>query len=153
MASQREELSLEKQMSNIQEEARMILPGIQALFGFQLIAVFQEKFSKLPEFEKHIHLAATTLTLTGILLLIAPAAYHRITEPHSVTDKLVKRSTLLITIGLFPLAVALSLDFYLFTRIVLESAQVAAIFGGIAFVALVITWFIWPKSQVQRSGS
>jgi hypothetical protein len=26
------------------EEARMVLPGIQALFGFQLIAVFNERF-------------------------------------------------------------------------------------------------------------
>ncbi|TLG71825.1 hypothetical protein [Methylocystis sp. B8] len=26
------------------EEARMVLPGIQALFGFQLIAVFNNRF-------------------------------------------------------------------------------------------------------------
>jgi hypothetical protein len=30
------------------DEARMVLPGIQALFGFQLIAVFNERFAQLP---------------------------------------------------------------------------------------------------------
>ncbi len=29
------------------EEARMVLPGIQALFGFQLIAAFNQRFSEL----------------------------------------------------------------------------------------------------------
>ena len=29
------------------EEARMVLPGIQALFGFQFITVFNERFRQL----------------------------------------------------------------------------------------------------------
>jgi hypothetical protein len=32
--------TLEEETRTIIEEARMVLPGIQALFGFQLIAVF-----------------------------------------------------------------------------------------------------------------
>ena len=35
-------LSLESQVKAAIDEARMVLPGIQALFGFQLIAVFNE---------------------------------------------------------------------------------------------------------------
>ena len=35
---------LEKVVEHLEEEARMILPGIQALFGFQLIAVFNQRF-------------------------------------------------------------------------------------------------------------
>jgi hypothetical protein len=37
------------------EEARMVLPGIQALFGFQLIAVFNERFKELTKDEQLIH--------------------------------------------------------------------------------------------------
>ena len=40
------------------DEARMVLPGIQALFGFQLIAVFNERFRSLPQFEQTLHYAA-----------------------------------------------------------------------------------------------
>lgn len=32
---------------NILEEARMILPGVQTLFGFQLIVVFNQRFEDL----------------------------------------------------------------------------------------------------------
>ncbi len=33
-------LSLEEEARHILEEARMVIPGIHALFGFQLVAVF-----------------------------------------------------------------------------------------------------------------
>ena len=36
----------------------MVLPGVQALFGFQLIAVFSERFETLTDVQQDIHLAA-----------------------------------------------------------------------------------------------
>lgn len=41
----REELS--KSLTHVLEECRMVLPGIQALFGFQLIAVFNNDFHEV----------------------------------------------------------------------------------------------------------
>lgn len=38
--SGQEELPLSQAAQHLLEECRMVLPGIQALFGFQLIAVF-----------------------------------------------------------------------------------------------------------------
>jgi hypothetical protein len=54
-----EELSLEKAASHLLEECRMVLPGVQALFGFQFIAVFNQAFSErlIPQ-ERYLHLAA-----------------------------------------------------------------------------------------------
>src|SRR5690242_18672888 len=49
---------VEKMAQEAIEEARMVLPGIQALFGFQLIAVFNERFRQLPQFEQTLHYAA-----------------------------------------------------------------------------------------------
>jgi hypothetical protein len=148
----REELSLEKQMSNIQEEARMVLPGIQALFGFQLIAVFQEKFTSLSGTDKLVHMGATGLTLVAILLMIAPAAFHRIAEPDCVTKKLVLLSSRLVSAALLPLSMALSLDFYLFTHVVLGSVETGILFGSVAFVALLLVWFAWPGAHLYRKS-
>ena len=43
---EREELSLSKAAEYLLEECRMVLPGIQALFGFQLVAVFNQSFGE-----------------------------------------------------------------------------------------------------------
>jgi hypothetical protein len=49
-------------VSHLLEECRMILPGIQALFGFQLIAQFNDGFSKnLSQAQQELHLAALLL--------------------------------------------------------------------------------------------
>ena len=54
--------SLEEEVDHIIEEIRMVLPGIQALFGFQLIAVFNQRFSELlPRTGQVLHLAALIL--------------------------------------------------------------------------------------------
>ena len=53
----KENISLDRATTHILEECRMVLPGIQALFGFQLIAVFNPGFSEhLSTSEQHLHL-------------------------------------------------------------------------------------------------
>ena len=55
-------VSLEAAVSHLLEECRMVLPGLQALFGFQLIAVFSAGFEvQLSPFEQRLHLLALGL--------------------------------------------------------------------------------------------
>src|SRR5256885_1849786 len=70
--------SLDKQVDHIEQEARMLLPGIQALFGFQLIAVFNQRFDQvLSRTEQHIHLIALCLVAVAVVLVMGPAASCR----------------------------------------------------------------------------
>ena len=46
----------------------MVLPGIQALFGFQLIAGFNQGFNQLPVPEQHLHYASLVLVAVAIAL-------------------------------------------------------------------------------------
>jgi hypothetical protein len=59
-------------------EARVILPGAQALFGFQLAIVFTRSFSDLPAVSMIVHAASLLLVTLTVVLLMAPAAYHRL---------------------------------------------------------------------------
>jgi Family of unknown function (DUF6328) len=56
----------------------VILPGSQALLGFQLAIVLTQAFEKLPPALKMVHGAALLFISLSIVLLMAPAAYHRI---------------------------------------------------------------------------
>jgi len=63
----------------------MVLPGIQALFGFQLIAVFNQGFGeKLSHGAQLVHLLALVLAALAMALVMTPAALHRLSEPRSV---------------------------------------------------------------------
>src|SRR5690348_9471881 len=80
MSEEFERLQLKDETRTAVEEARMVLPGIQALFGFQLIAVFNQRFSELSSQAQLLHLTSIGFVTLSIALVMAPAAYDRIAE-------------------------------------------------------------------------
>jgi hypothetical protein len=93
----KEDLPLSRSAEFLLAECRMVLPGIQALFGFQLIAVFNSSFSQvLDPFEQKLHLCALFLTAMAIAFVITPAAYHRQTSSSKVTREFIKLASRLL---------------------------------------------------------
>ena len=122
----------------------MVLPGIQALFGFQLIAVFSERFARdLSAFEQGVHFASIALVVIAIAIIMAPAAYHRRQEPLEVTATFIDVSTVLLLASMLPLAVALCLDFYVIARLIMGNAWALPLAGAL-FALLFFAWFAFP---------
>lgn len=140
-----EQLSLEKAATLLLEECRMVLPGIQALFGFQFIAVFNQGFGeKLSHGEQLLHLAALLLVVIATALVLAPAAIHRLTQPRAVSSAFVRTSTRLLAWSMAPLAVATTLDVYLVSRVITHSTPASLGAAGLAVVAFVTFWVLLP---------
>jgi len=104
---------LEEEIRTTIEEARMVLPGIQALFGFQLIAVFNARFHDFSELEQMLHLVALLLVAVAIALIMTPAAYHRIAERGTVSRRFIDLASRLLESALMPLMLGISLDLFL----------------------------------------
>ena len=130
----------------IVDQARMLLPGIQALFGFQLIAVFNQSFSEiLTPFEQRIHLLAIAMIVLTTITLITPAAYHRQMEVQDVTEGFIHLATRLILASMIPFAISICMEFYLISRIVLNDQVLSLIFSiGMLFLFLAL-WFGLPR--------
>ena len=130
-------------------ECRMVLPGIQGLFGFQLIVVFSAAFhQQLSPVERGLHLVALALTAVAIALIMTPAAVHRQTHPCEATLAFVRLSTRLLLWSMVPLLLGVCLDFYLVARVISSSvlaAWLAAALGAV-FVAL---WWGLPRVHAR----
>ena len=107
-----EKQSLKEEMGLIAEEARMVIPGVQALFGFQTMAVFNNRFGDLPGSGVTAYLVGLALLALAIALLLTPAAYHRMAERGQVSPRMIRLSSRFISLGMVPLMLALSLDIY-----------------------------------------
>jgi hypothetical protein len=150
---ERQELQLFQAAEMLLEECRMVLPGIQGLFGFQLIAVFSAQFHEmLSRGEQELHLLAIALVGLSIALVMAPAAIHRQMDPCEVTREFIRLGTRLVLWSLAPLAVALCLDFYLVSRVVTGSSAVVAFAAGLGLVFMVLWWVLprWMRRRWQR---
>jgi len=142
---------LEREANRVIEEARMVLPGIQALFGFQLIAVFNNRFeTALSPQEQTLHLAALVLVTLAIVLIMAPAAYHRQAERGHVSRYFVDLASNLLTWALAPLLVGIVLDVYLVSHIILKNVGASITIAAALFLILVGVWFIFPRIKARR---
>ncbi len=153
MKSERvEKISLSEAVTHLLEECRMVLPGIQALFGFQLIVVFNPTFhEKLSLTERGFHLAAIGLIVISIAMLMAPAAYHRQRDPQSVSEGFVVIATRLLLYSMFPLMIALGLEFFLIARIITNSAWLSIVLASVLVSIFSTLWFLLPRNRkLQR---
>jgi len=150
--AEREPLSLNDAAAHLLDECRMVLPGLQALFGFQLIAVFNSGFStRLSIVQQRMHLVAIVLVVVAIALVMAPAALHRRTEPDAVSRRFLTVSTRLLEWGMAPLGVAICLDVYLVAALIAPSSSWAAVTAGFLAAVFVFLWHVLPASQrLQR---
>src|SRR5262245_3943260 len=107
-----ESLTLEQSTRETLEEARVVLPGIQALYGFQLIAAVNERFHQLAEREQLLHYIAMLLTVAAIALIMTPAAYHRVVQRNTVSRSFITLASVLIASAMVPLMLAIAIEIY-----------------------------------------
>ncbi len=144
MEQQEERQSIKDEMIMVIEEARMVLPGVQALFGFQLIAVFSDAFDALSPLVRRLHLLSMALVALTIIFIMAPAAFHRIAKRGSVSRRLIDTTSNFLTASMAMLMLALSVEFGLVSGVVLHDALEAFALGSALFVGLLVCWVILP---------
>lgn len=135
---------LADKISQVLTEGRIVLPGAQALLGFQLIAFLTDAFEKLPRSSQLIHMAALSLVGLSAILLMTPPAYHRIVEKGEETQRFLRVANLFVVSAMIPLALGICLDFYVVLN---KVTQTPALSMGLAAVILSLfygLWFVFP---------
>jgi hypothetical protein len=127
-------------------EARMVLPGAQALLGFQFMSFFAPGFMELPRASRLIHLSGLLCVSLAGILLIAPAAFHRIAEQGESTTRFYRYASGMVQASLVPLALGMSADFYVVVAKVSGSTadgavSAAALLSSVFGLWLCIPWF------------
>ena len=144
----KQEISLDDAAAHLLEECRMVLPGIQALFGFQLIAVFNQGFGeKLSHAQQLLYLVAIVLTTLAMALVMTPAALHRQAEPTSVSERFLWLASNVVLAGMFPLALAVGLDAYVVASVVLHNDAMAALLAVALVAVFIFLWLVLPRRE------
>jgi hypothetical protein len=141
---QHDKTPLHAKIEQMLTEARVVLPGAQALLGFQLIVMMTRTFNQLPPTVKIVHLVALASLTLAIILLICPAAIHRIAFGGADDPRLHSAGSLLITVALLPLAVSISCDLWVALTTLFGEGSAALAGALAAFVLLTVLWFVVP---------
>jgi Family of unknown function (DUF6328) len=138
---------LDVQVDQLLTEARLIIPGAQALLGFQFAVTLMRAFAELPEAAKMLHVAALCCIGLAVIMLMAPASIHRIAFGGEDDPAFVRVASFFVVAAPLPLAFGIALDTFVAAGRALESDRAATLLGLAAIVVLLGTWYMYPLAQ------
>ena len=148
--SVRASATTEEKIQHALTEARVVLPGAQALLGFQFVAVLLGGFETLPPSSQYVHVASLTMVTLSTILLMTPAAYHRLVERGEATEHFFRLASAMVLWSLIPLSCGTCGDFFVLTRKVSGSMLLASS----ATVAILLCFFgLWFGFTLYRRAS
>ena len=106
---------IDRELIELLNELRVVLPGVQVLFGFLLVVPFQQGFSEVTDVERAVYYVAFMTAALANVLLIAPSTYHRIRFRAGDKENLIRLSGRLLIAGTTSLAVSLTATVFLIT--------------------------------------
>jgi hypothetical protein len=133
---------LKSKIEQMLTEARVIIPGGQALLGFQLIATLTKAFNELPAVFKYIHCVGLCAVALSVVLLMTPAAVHRIGFRGEDDPVFFRIGSALVVAGSIPLAIGIGADVAVMFFKATENASVAVVAGVGALAALLGFWLV-----------
>jgi hypothetical protein len=136
--------ALDVRIDQMLTEARIALPGAQALLGFQLAVTLTKAFGGLPMQVRVVHAVALLSVALSLILLVAPAAFHRIAFDGEDTERFFGIGSNLVSIALLPLLIGISGDVYVAIGRILGNEGFGLVAGGASFALLLGLWYVFP---------
>jgi hypothetical protein len=134
---------LDRELIELLQELRVMLPGVQVLLAFLLVAPFQQRFAQLPGSLRNAFFASIACATLATALLIAPSAHHRLRWRARDKERLVRIGNQMALWGTVFLAAAIVLAVYVVTN-VLYVSQLALLVAGLAVVVFGWIWYGLP---------
>jgi hypothetical protein len=131
-------------------EARVLLPGAQAMLGFQFAIMLAKPFDQLPPGSKLVHIVALTLIAMAVILLMTPAAIHRLTFKGQDTESFHRIGSRFVIGAAVPLGLGISADIYVAVTRALETTAAGLISSMLAITFFAVLWFVQPLLLRER---
>ena len=144
--------ALDERIQNVLTETRVVLPGAQALLGFQFIATLSQGFEKLAQKTQGVHLASLGAIAVATVFLMAPAAWHRIVEEGEDSEAFHRVASRFLLAALVFLALGLAGDVFVVCDKVFDSSPAALAAAAATLLFLYGLWFGYTLLQRTRNA-
>jgi hypothetical protein len=132
-----------RELIELLQELRIVIPGVQVLFAFLLTVPFSQGFPRLDALQRGVFFATLLCTAVATALLIAPSSHHRVLFRQGVREQRLKLGNLLAILGLVFLVPAMVGVVFVITDLIfgLTAAVIVTLLMALSFSLL---WFALP---------
>ncbi len=145
---QRSPEDLNRELIELLNELRVVLPGVQVLFAFLLAVPFSNGWSHVTDLQRDVFFLAFLATAIASILLIAPSSYHRLRWREGDKEHMLETSNRLAIAGTAFLALGMMAAVFLITDILFKTSWAAL---TTALIAGAFAWF-WYGLPLIRDG-
>jgi hypothetical protein len=143
---------LAKRIEQMLTEARVVLPGAQAVLGFQFTVMFMRAFDELSAIPQIVHFVALCAVAITVVLLMTPAALHRVGFGGEESERFLQLGSGFVIAAPGMLAIGLAADIYVAIERATGASEAAGAVGITSLIVLLGMWFALPLA-LQRRGS
>ena len=141
---------LNRELMELLQELRVVIPGVQVLLAFLLTAPFQQRFAQLPGSLRNAYFASIACATVATVLLIAPSTHHRLLWRTRQKEWLLRVGNQMALWGTVLLGASIVLALYVITDVLFTTdLAIWTAIGSLAVFALL--WYVVP--MVGSSGS
>ena len=141
----------DRELIELLNELRVVLPGIQVMFAFLLIVPFSQGWAKVTNLQQNVYFLAFLSTAVATAFLIAPTTYHRLRWREQDKEKMLETSNRYAIAGTAFLALAMSAVVFFITDFIYDTGltiwTTAAAAGLFSFL-----WFGVPLIRAARDS-
>jgi hypothetical protein len=145
--------SVHERIDYVLTESRVMLPGAQALLGFQLLVPLTTAFETLSDAAKTVHFVALIFVATAVILLITPAAVHRIAFRGADDARFLRLASRIVTAALVPLALGVASELYVAAARLLPGSNAPAWTAAGAACVLFGLWYAMPLALRMKASA
>jgi hypothetical protein len=135
---------VKRRMDEALQEIRIVLPGTQALLGFQFVAFFNTAFKELSSSLQAYHLVNLLFTTCCTVLLITPVAYHELREDGRHTERWLRFTSRMLSLAMLFLLAGLAGDIFVAANMLNMAVPLRIGAAGFVFLFGALMWFIQP---------
>jgi Family of unknown function (DUF6328) len=135
---------LSTKVEQLLTEARLIIPGGQALFGFQFIAMLTKGFDQLPETSQVVHTVALSFIALTVVVLMTPAALHRLSFGGEDSHRFLTLGSRFVIVAPMLLSLGIAAELYVVFGKVTGDPALSAIASAGSWVVMTAFWYVIP---------
>lgn len=142
---------LDRELMELLNELRVMLPGVQVLFAFLLVVPFSERFASTTTNERIAYYVSLASAALCSILFMTPSVYHRVQFRQHDKERLLRLGNVVVIAGTIVLGLGIASAVYFVTGFLVDDG-IGLVAGSTTFVILTIMWWGLPLAA-RRAAS
>lgn len=138
-----EDEQLNRELSELLQELRVVLPGVQVTFAFLLSLPFTQRFQQMNQLQMLVYYGTLICTAISTAMLMAPSTQHRLRWRQHERERRLETANRLVIAGTTLLALAVTGVIFLISDFLFD-INIAIAFGLAVAALFTYFWYVLP---------